>query len=146
MRLRIVGMTQGPHLFKNTHVCYCHFDFALPWGGGPERRHTISNLRTRQMQFKKGNDTGQVVSWYLQVSRGGTFPCATTLLSPSLKLLPRLDLSITGTVFDHHLFSRGFHRHSSECQLMTGMLNVPFWRCYELMAGQNQTAWCLLAN
>lgn len=144
MRLRIVGMTQGPHLFKNTHVCYCHFDFALPWGGGSRKEtHNFQLMyKTNAVQEGKWHRTG----WYLQVSRGGAFPCATTLLSPSLKLLPRLDLSITGTVFDHHLFSRGFHRHSSECQLMTGMLDVPFWRCYELMAGQNQTAWCLLAN
>lgn len=114
-------------------------------GGGGSRKETHNfqlTYKTNAVQEGKWHRT----DWYLQVSRGGTFPCAMTLLSPSLKLLPRLDLSITGTVFDHHLFSWGFHRHSSECQLMTGMLDVPFWRCYELMAGQNQTAWCLLAN
>lgn len=104
---------------------------------GPERTHNFQlTYKTNAVQEGKCVGSLSLEFWYLQVSRGGTFPCAMTLLSPSLKLLHRRDLSVAGTVFDHYLFSRGFHRHSSECQLVAGMLDVPFWHCCKLMLGK----------
>lgn len=73
LQLRLPREAYGTHhslhstvalLFSRTFTSVI-VTFVLHCPGGTERKHTISNLCIRQMQFKKSTSTGQVVSCIL---------------------------------------------------------------------------------